>query len=69
MGRYALGVFRAAGIVHDWPHVPTYARDALSESLDWFNNNLIVPRLQETDSRAIFWFRSSVRNVCGGFGK
>jgi len=53
-----LGVFRAAGAIEDLPHVPVYARDALLESLAWFNRNLIVPRLRIKDRRAIFWFRS-----------
>ncbi len=54
----ALGVFRAAGVVRQWPQVPDYARKTLDESLDWFNDNLAVPRLDAADRHAIFWFRS-----------
>jgi hypothetical protein len=55
----ALGVFRAAGVIGGWPEVPDYAQKVLNESLDWFNDNLTVPRRDAIDRRAVFWFRSS----------
>ena len=54
----SLGIFYAA---HEFVRIkshPDYVYQTLETSFDWFNENLIVPRLRERHWRAVFWFRS-----------
>ena len=53
------GIFAAAGDVLDSPHVRAALARRLDAELDWFNEHLRVPDLDER--RAIFLFKSSAR--------
>jgi hypothetical protein len=57
------GVFMAAGRVEDRKTVPTETRERIREVLVWFNRNLTVPALDDSDWRSLFWFRSSSQAV------
>ena len=57
------GVFMAAGRVEDRNTVPTETRERIREVLVWFNRNLTVPALDDSDWRSLFWFRSSSQAV------
>src|SRR3954463_15493891 len=50
------GIFNASNALHEHGRLSDGAWQVLEESRDWFNRNLIVPRLSER--RAIFWFRA-----------
>ncbi len=52
-----MGIFLAASQVELRAQLPDWTREWLTESLRWFNDNLIVPQFDEHDRRAIFWFR------------
>ena len=52
-----MGIFRAAARVEMRSHLTVWSRELLRSSLDWFNDNLPVPRLDDPDWRALFWFR------------
>ena len=51
-----LGVFRALGVLEDEERIDEYFRATVKESLEWFNVNLAVPRISETDQHSVFWF-------------
>lgn len=59
------GVFMAAGRVEDRKRVPTETRERIREVLVWFNRNVTVPALEDSDWRSLFWFRSSSQAVIG----
>jgi hypothetical protein len=53
-----LGLFRASVKLRADFELPSYMDEMLEESLEWFNDNLIVPRLGSQRGRPIFWFRT-----------
>ena len=53
-----LGVFVAAGRVENSPGLPDTTRALLGNVLTWFNQNLVVPALEQRRWRCVFWFRS-----------
>jgi hypothetical protein len=53
-----LGLFCATTVLRRSHGLPDYADELLEESLDWFNENLTVPRLRGQECRSIFWFRT-----------
>ncbi len=57
------GIFVAAGRIEDRATLPDATRDRLREVLRWFNHNLTVPSLDESDWRCLFWFRSNSQPV------
>ncbi|QDV45790.1 hypothetical protein Enr13x_56910 [Stieleria neptunia] len=57
------GIFVAAGRIEDRTTLPDATRDRLREVLIWFNRNLTVPALDESDWRCLFWFRSDSQPV------
>ena len=61
-GRSA-GIFVAAGHIEDRTTTPELSRNRLREVLIWFNRNLAVPTLDESDWRSLFWFRSNSQSV------
>ena len=57
------GIFVAAGRIEDRTTLPDATRDRLREVLIWFNGNLTVPSLDDSDWRSLFWFRSNSQSV------
>ncbi len=57
------GVFATAGRVEDAARTPDSTRERLRDSLAWFNQNLIVPRLGECCWRCVFWFHSDATEL------
>ena len=57
------GIFFAAGSVDDRTSLPDVTRDRLHEVLIWFNRNLTVPKLNDSDRRSMFWFRSGSQPI------
>ena len=57
------GIFSAAGRVEDRTTLPDVTRDRLQEVLIWFNRNLTVPKLDDSDRRSLFWFRSGSQPI------
>ena len=57
------GIFVAAGRIEDRTTTPELTRDRLREVLTWFNRNLTVPALDDSDWRSLFWFRSNSQSV------
>jgi len=57
------GIFVAAGRIEDRTTLPDSTRDRLREALRWFNQNLTVPTLDDSDWRCLFWFRSNSQPV------
>lgn len=57
------GIFVAAGRIEDRTALPDETRDRLREVLIWFNRNLTVPSLDDSDWRCLFWFRSNSQPV------
>jgi len=57
-----MGIFGAAGKVEVRSELSDWTRQRLADSLDWFGEHLPIPRDDEIDKRAIFWFepRSTV---------
>ncbi|MDA7977390.1 MAG: hypothetical protein MPJ50_01315 [Pirellulales bacterium] len=55
------GVFVAAAQVEDSHQVSDATRQRLRETLDWFNQNLKAPSLEDRDWRTIFWFREDAQ--------
>jgi hypothetical protein len=53
------GVFHASNALHEHGRLTDAGWDMLRESQLWFNENLVVPNLNE--GRAIFWFRADAR--------
>lgn len=43
--------------------MPDPTRERLREVLSWFNRNLTVPSLGDSDWRCLFWFRSNSQPV------
>ncbi len=58
-----MGIFRAAGRIELCAELADWTRQWLDDSLDWFNENLPVPQLEEPDRNAIFWFRPQSKVV------
>jgi hypothetical protein len=54
---HRLGLFVATRELRNRYDVPNYYDELLQETLDWFNENLTVPRLTWRYGRPIFWFR------------
>ena len=54
------GIFHASDTLRHPGRLTDAERHALFDCWRWFNENLIVPRLDEP--RAIFWFRSGARD-------
>jgi hypothetical protein len=52
-----LGLFWAVSGIEARAELPAWVRQELRNSLDWFNDNLPVPRFEDPDLKAIFWFR------------
>jgi hypothetical protein len=52
-----LGVFRAMSRAEFYAQLSDWSRRLLEDSLDWFNENLPVPQVDDPRGRAIFWFR------------
>ena len=57
------GVFVAAGRVEDRTTLADVTRDQLREVLIWFNRNLTVPKLDDSDRRCLFWFRAESQPI------
>ncbi len=57
------GIFVAAGKIEDRKTLPDTTLNRLKEVLGWFNRNLTVPTLDDSDWRCLFWFRSSSQPV------
>ncbi|MGI9474630.1 MAG: hypothetical protein ACR2NZ_24055 [Rubripirellula sp.] len=57
------GIFVAAGRIEDQATLPDATRDRLRELLMWFNRNLTVPSLDDSDWRCLFWFCSNSQPV------
>jgi hypothetical protein len=53
------GIFVAAGRVQDRKTLPAETRERIRDVLVWFNYNLAVPALDDSDWRCQFWFRSN----------
>jgi len=51
-----LGVFHAVSSFRHRANLPEWADEVLEQTLGWFNSNLPVPKSEELDRRAIFWF-------------
>jgi hypothetical protein len=60
-----LGLFVATGELRKRFDVPSYHDELLQETLDWFNENLRVPRLIWRYGRPIFWFRDDADECLG----
>ena len=58
-----LGVFFAAGLVEDDWKLDDDALQRLKAALNWFDENLTVPKLCDNRWRSVFWFRSSAQLV------
>lgn len=57
------GIFVTAGQLEDSVHVPESTRERMREALDWFNQHLTAPKLDDRDWRTIFWFRMNARHL------
>ena len=57
------GIFHAAGSIEDKTNLPDVTRDQLRDVLIWFNKNLTVPTLNDSDRRSLFWFRSEAQPI------
>jgi hypothetical protein len=58
------GIFHASNALHEHGRLTHGGRAALEESRRWFNENLVVPRVN--DERAIFWFRADAAECLRG---
>ena len=58
-----LGVFCATVALEEQFDLPDYAQELLRESLDWFNSNLVAPRLPAQYARCVFWFRTEAEEL------
>ncbi len=55
------GVFLAAGKIEDNASTPGLTKGRLRVALEWFNQNLTVPKLESGDWRCLFWFRNDAQ--------
>lgn len=62
-GRRRLGLFYSTCRLTESRELPNYAAELLEESLQWFNQNLTVPRLASREGRCVFWFRTDAREL------
>ena len=62
-GRSPLGLFYSTCRLTESRELPDYAEELLEESLQWFNQNLPVPRLASREGRCLFWFRTDAREL------
>jgi hypothetical protein len=58
-----LGVFHAAGVLQARGRIQEYFRDTINETLDWYDNNLVVPRIADRDQRCVFWFCADKQQI------
>ena len=65
LSRRPLGVFWSVSQLQDDNLVAPWCEDYLRESLDWFNENLAVPRRGSICWRCVFWFDRSSSEVIG----
>ena len=49
LSRRPLGIFRSCGHLDFYSQLSEHTRDQLNDSLGWFNRNLTVPRLKDSD--------------------
>lgn len=56
-----IGVFRAAGQLLDADTLDAWAAERVREACVWFDDHLIVPRLEPEHWRAVFWFRQECK--------
>jgi len=61
--RQPLGIFWAAEVVESRADLHPWTRDWLNNRSTWFGAHLPVPRLDDIDPRAIFWFRPRTKIV------
>lgn len=58
-----LGIFRATGVLEDEGRIEEHFRDTVIETLQWYNENLAVPRITDKEHRCVFWFRADQQEI------
>ena len=58
-----LGIFQVVAVVEERASLSDLSRLLLEHHNSWFNTNLPVPRADDIDERAIFWFHCRAKIV------
>ena len=61
----ALGIFHAVGRLEDQNSIEPWLQQPMRETLDWFNQNLVVPNNDTLDQRCLFWFDLRSSRILG----